>query len=254
MNGKRLTIKEFVEKARKVHCDKYDYSKVVYVDYYTHVCITCPIHGDFKQTPVVHFRGNGCRKCGESKSNGLVFGVGLNDVNIQVFKDGKIIPSYSHWREMIKRCVRKPYDNSSCCDEWLRYSNFLKWFNSPSSGYQNGYALDKNILVKGNKIYSPDTCCFVPQEINNLIQNNSNRRGSLPIGVRKKGNKFEVFLSINRNMTYIGTFNTIEEAFAAYKQAKEKHVKEVAQKYFDEGKITKRVYDALMRYEVEITD
>ena len=94
----------------------------------------------------------------------------------------------------------------------------------------------------------------MPQEINNLIQNNSNRRGSLPIGVRKKGNKFEVFLSINRNMTYIGTFNTIEEAFAAYKQAKEKHVKEVAQKYFDEGKITKRVYDALMRYEVEITD
>lgn len=49
-------------------------------------------------------------------------------------------------------------------------------------------------------------------------------------------------------------YNTEEEAFYAYKDAKERYIKSVAEKYFQEGKITKRVYNALMKYEVEITD
>lgn len=53
---------------------------------------------------------------------------------------------------------------------------------------------------------------------------------------------------------HLGTYKTIEEAFAAYKREKEAYIKEVAQKYYDEDKITKRVYDALMNYKVEITD
>lgn len=60
---KRSNIEEFIEKARKVHGDKYDYSKVVYVNNRTPVCIICPIHGEFWQTPNTHLHGGGCPKC-----------------------------------------------------------------------------------------------------------------------------------------------------------------------------------------------
>ena len=64
---KKLTQEEFVERATKVHNGKYDYSKVVYVNNYTKVCIVCPIHGEFSQTPMNHLAGGGCnewQKCG----------------------------------------------------------------------------------------------------------------------------------------------------------------------------------------------
>lgn len=59
----KLTIEKFIEKARKVHNNKYDYSKVVYKKSKDKVCIICPIHGEFYQTPNIHFRGNGCSEC-----------------------------------------------------------------------------------------------------------------------------------------------------------------------------------------------
>ncbi len=54
----------FVEEARKVHGDKYDYSKVNYVNNSIKVCIICPEHGEFWQTASGHLRGRGCPKCG----------------------------------------------------------------------------------------------------------------------------------------------------------------------------------------------
>ena len=53
----------FIERAKKIHGDKYDYSKVDYVNNHTKVCIICPIHGEFWQNPANHLRGQGCRKC-----------------------------------------------------------------------------------------------------------------------------------------------------------------------------------------------
>ena len=61
---KKLTINEFIEKAKKIHGDKYDYSKVIYINNRTKVCIICPIHGEFWQTPSDHLLGKGCKKCG----------------------------------------------------------------------------------------------------------------------------------------------------------------------------------------------
>lgn len=60
---RKLTLVEFIEKAKKVHGDKYDYSKVVYVNSQTKVCIICPIHGEFWQHPNDHLNGKGCSKC-----------------------------------------------------------------------------------------------------------------------------------------------------------------------------------------------
>ena len=167
--------------------------------------------------------------------------------------------SYKTWHNLILRCYnefsvnRNPtYKDCSVCEEWLIFSNFKDWFDK---NYVDGYDLDKDILVKGNKIYSPSTCCFVPQEINKLIINQKRNRGLLPIGVvKKQDGKFVAQISKNKKRVTLGRFLTANDAFAAYKKEKESYIKEVAQKYFNDGKITKRVYDALMRYEVEITD
>lgn len=64
---KKLLNSEFIEKARQVHGDKYDYSKVKYKNANTKVCIICPEHGEFWQTPSKHIRGRGCEICGGSK-------------------------------------------------------------------------------------------------------------------------------------------------------------------------------------------
>lgn len=75
------------------------------------------------------------------------------------------------------------YIGCSVCDEWLTYSNFKRWYEDPINGYREGYHLDKDILVKGNKVYSPETCCFVPHSINCLLLTRQRKRGALPIGV-----------------------------------------------------------------------
>ena len=67
MKGKRLTREQFIGKSQKVHGNKYDYSKVEYINNRTKVCIICPIHGEFWQTPAMHLQGQGCSKCKGNK-------------------------------------------------------------------------------------------------------------------------------------------------------------------------------------------
>lgn len=186
-----------------------------------------------------------------------VYGVGINDVP----KSSTSLLSAKEWYRMLMRCYsRKPRHNSyaykDClvCKEWLTFSNFKQWFDE---NHIAGYALDKDILVKNNKVYSPDTCCFVPTRINSLMIAANRRRGIYPIGVSSVPNgKYiaRIQKGDRSKQIHIGTFDTVEEAFNAYKEAKEAYIKEVAQEYYDKDKITKKVYDALMRYEVETTD
>ena len=246
---KKLTTEQFVAKAREIHGDKYDYSKVVYVNAKTKVCVTCKEHGDFWITADDFTHGKGCRTCYHT-----VYGVGISDLPHIHGTD-----AYNRWHGMLKRCYyskehtqrRQSYSDCIVCPEWLRFSVFKEWFDK---NYIQGYALDKDIISKGNRVYSPDTCCFVPQEINGLIIQNKSRRNSCPIGVFpiKYSNRTKYRASMND--VYIGTYDTPEEAFQAYKSAKEQKVKELATQYFQEGKITQRVYHALMEYQVEITD
>lgn len=105
---------------------------------------------------------------------------------------------------------------------------------------------------EGNKIYSPKTCCIVPREINTLFLKRESSRGDWPIGVYKKRKKFSACISSKIKNIGLGTFNTPDEAFQAYKVAKEKYIKQVADKW--KGKIDERVYEAMYNYEVEITD
>jgi len=110
------------------------------------------------------------------------------------------------------------------------------------------YHLENVFFVPGVKVYGPVTCCFVPKEINNLFRVFKIRKSNLPTGISKNKEKF---LSEYKGKR-LGTFNTPEEAFSAYKTAKETEIKRLAEEY--KTKITPEVYTAMLNYQVEITD
>lgn len=254
----RKTTEQFIAEAKAVHGDKYDYSKVEYKTNKDKVCIICPIHGEFWQAPSKHLSKRGCPKCKAANRQKLIYGVAtcteLGQSRTEI---------YRLWFGMIRRCYHtrpqeKAYSNCSVSQDWLDFSNFKKWIKDSANGYQEGYHLDKDILVKGNRRYSPEKCCFVPPEINALLTKRQSLRGDYPIGVSEtkcnKKNKYTSCVSKYGDQCLWGYFATPDEAFQAYKNAKEQYIKELAESYFKEGKITERVYQALMKYEVEITD
>lgn len=163
---------------------------------------------------------------------------------------------------MITRCYsnkqtskRRTYKNCEVCKEWHNFQNFAKWYEENYYTISNQVMhLDKDILIKGNKIYSPNTCIFVPEKINILFVKADKIRGSLPIGVSwdKNINKYRSYYYTNNKRITIGFYNTPEVAFQSYKIAKEKHIKEIAEEYKD--LIPIKLYDAMYKYEVEIND
>lgn len=174
--------------------------------------------------------------------------------------------AYTPWKSMIQRVysekhlIRKPtYRDVAVYEEWLNFQNFAAWcYSQPFFNVKDDkgktYQLDKDILAKGSKVYSPHTCCFVPSEINNQFVLRQKTRSKYPIGVSysKCRNKFESQITkYGKNIT-LGMFGTPEEAFYCYKKAKESYIKEVADAW--KGKIDDRVYEALLEYRVDITD
>lgn len=165
---------------------------------------------------------------------------------------------YSRWTAMISRCYNikdKDYKNYGAlgiyvCEDWHNFQNYAKWFSENCK--DESYKLDKDILIKNNKVYSPDTCCFVPVSLNSIFVDS--HHGNLPYGVKKKNNRpgYEANIRKNGKRYYLGYFKTIEDAFAKYKEEKEKYVKDLANFYKD--KLEPNVYNALMNFTVEITD
>jgi len=194
------------------------------------------------------------------KGKKLVYGVG-DTGGLTVTVNGKKIKAYNTWKCMLERCYsesrleRHPsYIGCEVSEEWKYYPNFLKFYED---NYREGYQLDKDLLIQNNKIYSKETCRFVPQTINLLILQRTADRGQLPIGVNyKRGSKrpYQVRIRVLGKSKYIGIFSTPEEAFYAYKEFKEAHVKEVAEGFYKRGEICEAVYNALMKWEVNIDD
>lgn len=171
--------------------------------------------------------------------------------------------AYRVWYSMINRCtdgkaVRDKYKNYLECsvsENFKDFQYFAEWCQSQVGYGVDGYQLDKDILIKGNKIYSEDTCAFVPSHINSLILKLERVRGECPIGVvfEQRRNKYMAHMSYGNSETrFIGYFNTSEDAFYAYKFEKEKFIKE--QVAVCKDAVDPRIYDALMRYEILITD
>ena len=171
-------------------------------------------------------------------------------------ENGKQSKEYTVWVGMLDRCysttndTRKTYESCEVTSSFRYFPFFKEWCHNQVGFGEKGFALDKDILVKGNKVYSEDTCCFVPREINSLFVKRKKSRGNFALGVdyKKSVKKFRA----RCGNKHLGLFNTELEAFYAYKQAKETYIKEVANKWKDQ--IEPRVYEALMNYQVEITD
>lgn len=163
-----------------------------------------------------------------------IYGVGINDAdyvtNLRI--DGKkyTCTYYNRWYNMLKRCYSPAYLSNhptykGCivCDDWLLFSNFKKWMKLQD---WQGKELDKDLKIKGNKIYSPISCCFVPSSVNKLFTNSAGIRGDHPIGVcfYKQNGKYMSKLSINSKSVHLGYFDTPESASGAYLSAKRNYV------------------------------
>lgn len=198
-----------------------------------------------------------------------VYGIGYVGEGIyKTCENYKINIAYRTWQDMLRRCYNPKYQEKyptykecSVCKEWHNFQVFAKWFDENYYKIENKCMnLDKDILVKGNKIYSPDTCIFVSTNINNLFVKSNCSRGKYPIGVYKDnyhtGRYIAQYANGKGKVYHLGYFSTPEEAFyLGYKPYKEKLIKEIADKYKDKySQFPRNLYDAMYRYEVEITD
>lgn len=185
----------------------------------------------------------------------LVYGFGVNDV-----VNSSKTREYGIWKAIIERCYSgKPlikhstYMDCIIDEEFKLFSGFNDWFKKQIGSNQKGWEIDKDVLINGNKEYHPDKCVFLPREINGFLKKRKKCRGEFPIGVTlNKHGSFVAMMSLGSEREYLGSFQNPNEAFEAYKIAKEAHIKVLANKYKD--MIDPRAYEALMRYEVKITD
>ena len=176
------------------------------------------------------------------------------------YKEDRHTKEYEDWNSMLKRCYvgvssETSYKDVEVCEEWHNFQNFAEWAtNQPFFGLE-GYALDKDLLVKNANLYSPKTCCYLPREINSFIKRK--RMNELPLGVDigrdyNGSTHFRAQAREDGRNVMLGRFSTAEAAFYAYKRHKEGLAKALAEKW--KGKITEEAYEALYNYTVDITD
>ena len=195
-----------------------------------------------------------------------VCGVGIVGTKYPSKVNGRKTKEYDLWNNMLKRCYsntyqkKQPtYEGCEVSDNFKSYEYFYEWCNEQIGfgvdGNGNPFQLDKDLLIKGNKVYSESACVFIPKEVNTLLTKCTASRGEHLIGVHwcKRDKAFIAQVGKSKGKReHLGYFKTELEAFNAYKQAKESFVKEQANKW--KGKIDNRAYNALMSYTVEITD
>lgn len=162
---------------------------------------------------------------------------------------------YDMWKGMLKRCYnehalhkRPSYKGCSVSEKFLNFSSFYTWCLNQIGHDQEGWHLDKDILVKGNKVYSPETCCFVPPEINILLAYNKAKESDLPTGVlySKEKRKYRVQLNINGTRKHVGYFEDVGKAHQAYLKIKNGELLRIAEKW--KSLIDENVYLALISY------
>jgi hypothetical protein len=158
--------------------------------------------------------------------------------------------NYRAWYSMMERCYagedRKYFPSYIGCsmhEEWWNFQTFCKWREDEwyTCGTERMH-IDKDILINGNKVYSPETCLLVPQRINMIFMTKV-RKDNLPNGIRQ--NVSGTYVSYYNGMRY-GTHKTIEEAVAEHDEKKRIHIKEVAEEY--KNKVPQKVYEALLKW------
>jgi hypothetical protein len=275
-----MNNQERLEKAKSERLNKVNFTKEGYeikiVEYYSNRNIIIEFQDEHKtkiKTTFQHFE-EGNIKNPFYKS---IYGIGYIGIGeYKTYSNSKETLVYRFWKSMMSRCYNPYYINKELtykdcfvCEEWHCFQNFAKWYEENYYEILNEKMdLDKDILFKGNKIYSPQTCIFVPKRINNLFTKGDKTRGEYPIGVYlqkatlKNRRKEDVLVAqcctVNkdgkRKQKYLGSFpiNRPFQAFYSYKVFKEQYIKQIADEY--EDLIPRKLYEAMYKYKVEIND
>ena len=203
-------------------------------------------------------------KSGEIKDpySPSVYGVGILGAKYLASINGVQTKEYKLWNSMLVRCYsdsfKKKYPTYEGCEvseNFKSYEYFYEWCHKQIGFSNKNWHLDKDLLVKGNKVYSEYSCVFIPQEINTVLIKSTASRGKHLIGVCWSNTNKAFMAQVGKNkgkQEHLGYFKTEVEAFKAYKAAKENFIKEQASKF--KSQIDDRAYNALMNYKVEITD
>lgn len=174
----------------------------------------------------------------------ILYGVAINDsdyvtsptINGVRFK----CPFYAKWSSMIRRCysdihlkTHPSYEGCSVCDEWMVFSNFKKWMEQQD---WEGKELDKDLLIKGNKVYSPETCCFLTRAVNSFMTDSGARRGKLKIGVTMDYGKFKAHCRnpFKDKVENLGHYKSEDEAHRAWRARKIQIAQQLAMLETDE--------------------
>ena len=192
----------------------------------------------------------------------ITYGVGYFGVGDFILKDGMNRKAYNKWSAMLQRCYdleyqdeRNPtYKGCSVSEEWMCFQNYAKDYYE-MLGNNSTWDLDKDILIRGNKIYSRETCVALPRELNVLTVGSDAARGEYPKGVcwKTAQQKFHAYCSNGTGkQIHLGYYDDSYIAWTKYKVFKENHIKTLATKWQDQ--IDPRAYQALMNYEVLIAD
>jgi hypothetical protein len=153
---RRRTKEEFIERAKKVHGEKYDYTKVEYVLAKEKVCITCPIHGDFWQVPACHLQGNGCPECGKIKNHNALRKTTEQFISESVKKwGGKYDYTKAKYKSAHEKvCIICPKHG----EFWQEPDNHLRWGckrcrESTLEEKIRGFLKEKNIIYEEQKTF-----------------------------------------------------------------------------------------------------
>lgn len=239
-----------------------------YVDNNTACNYICSKHGEFVNVPVYITSGskqrNGCSECASqnrqaSRRKNKLYGVGVNDWDDAVsINYSKKIPEYQMWKDLLKRVYSDKYHQKTPTyvgvtvdHKWHSLKCFIEdvsKLKNYEKGLYEGYALDKDIVVNGNRHYSIDTCCFVPMEVNTQFKVLVKTNG-LPKGVYKNApsGKYCCDCTTPEKTVYLGRYETPEEAFEVRKKFKQNEMKRLAKKY--QGVLDERVIHKLENFD-----
>ena len=189
---------------------------------------------------------------------------GINDLDYKVSENEKIIqadgsykfkrvwtcPFYTCWSHMLGRCYsdksllsRPSYASCSVSRSWERASNFKAWMEQQD---WEGNHLDKDLLIRNNKIYSPETCLFIPPIVNGFITEKRKNSGAYPAGVNFDPKRLKFVAKCSNPFTgktvFLGRFTSPEDAHHAWVSTKLCFAKQLAEQQEDP-----RVAEALIR-------
>lgn len=184
------------------------------------------------------------------------FGIGyLGIFSKEEKSEPDYLVAYTLWRNMFSRCYSKnflgnspTYIGCTVSEDFHSFKCFYIWCKKQKNFNRKGFQLDKDILSKGNKVYSPNTCRFVPKSINCILLDRRNHRGVYPQGVISDRKKFSARVSVQGKTIYLGSFDCEKEAYNCYKRNKEAYIKDEAINWREE--LDEDVYLALMNYAI----